>query len=127
VNSLILNAVDVHLTNRYSLFSASGSAGFISRSQLATAVRDAVDASMVSGASSVYQSFKERTVSISSVNEEEDEASLLSERCRYISVSEEDELLALAAGGSTETTITTAATTTAATTAAPRQQQHKQQ
>uniref|UniRef100_T1P9B2 Alg9-like mannosyltransferase n=1 Tax=Musca domestica TaxID=7370 RepID=T1P9B2_MUSDO len=36
--------------------------------------------------------FKERTMSITSVTEEDDEpVSLLSERCRYISVSEEDE------------------------------------
>ncbi|KAH8416965.1 hypothetical protein KR222_000213 [Zaprionus bogoriensis] len=96
------------------------SVGAISRSQLSTAVRDAVDASMVSAAtslgasSSVYQSFKERTVSISSVNEEEEEsASLISERCRYISVSEEDELqaLAAAAAGGAEKTPTASTTT----------------
>ncbi|XP_064553484.1 RB1-inducible coiled-coil protein 1 isoform X2 [Drosophila montana] len=104
----------------------SSSVGVISRWQLATAVRDVIDApgSTSIAGSSVYQSFKERTVSISSVNEEEDEsASLLSERCRYISVSEEDELLALAAGGGgggTESTkaIAAAATATASTKAA---------
>ncbi|XP_062124654.1 RB1-inducible coiled-coil protein 1 isoform X1 [Drosophila sulfurigaster albostrigata] len=115
---------------RERLESSGSVAGFISRSQLTTAVRDAVDASMVSmsgtslSGSSVYQSFKERTVSISSVNEEEDEStSLISERCRYISVSEEDELLALAAGSDSTATITSttaaaAATTTATTTTA---------
>ncbi|KAL7729564.1 hypothetical protein ACLKA6_007851 [Drosophila palustris] len=102
---------------------SSGSASFINRSQLATAVREAVDASMVSGASiggsSVYQSFKERTVSISSVNEEDEEStSLLSERCRYISVSEEDELLALAAESTITTTTTTAAAAATTTTTA---------
>uniref|UniRef100_B3P2I4 RB1-inducible coiled-coil protein 1 n=1 Tax=Drosophila erecta TaxID=7220 RepID=B3P2I4_DROER len=46
--------------------------------------RDVIDAP--SSSTSVYQSFKQRTVSITSVNEEDDEsASLLSERCRYIS------------------------------------------
>lgn len=104
-----------------SLTLATGSTGAISRSQLSVAVRDAVDgASMASGgmasiggSSSVYQSFKERTVSISSVNEEEDEsASLISDRCRYISVSEEDELLAVTATATTTTTTITASTTT---------------
>lgn len=51
-------------------------------------------------------------MSISSVNEEEDEsASLISDRCRYISVSEEDELLAVTAT-TTATTITASTTTT---------------
>ncbi|KAH8311651.1 hypothetical protein KR044_007361 [Drosophila immigrans] len=111
---------------RERLESSGSVAGFISRSQLSTAVRDAVDASMVSASaaslsgSSVYQSFKERTVSISSVNEEEDEStSLISERCRYISVSEEDELLALAAGSDSTATITTSTTTAAAAAATP--------
>lgn len=104
-----------------SLTLATGSTGAISRSQLSVAVRDAIDgASMASGSmasiggsSSVYQSFKEPTVSISSVNEEEDEsASLISDRCRYISVSEEDELLAVTATTTTATTITASTTTT---------------
>ncbi|XP_036675006.3 RB1-inducible coiled-coil protein 1 isoform X2 [Drosophila suzukii] len=74
--------------------------------------RDVIDAP---SSSSVYQSFKQRTVSITSVNEEDDEsASLLSERCRYISVSEEDELHA--AGGSVSAI--TAAVATATSTAA---------
>lgn len=94
--------------------------GAISRSLLSAAARDAVDgASMASGCmtsiggnSSVYQSFKERTVSISSVNEEEDEsASLISDRCRYISVSEEDELLAVKTTTTTTNTITASTTT----------------
>ncbi|EDV93756.1 GH19504 [Drosophila grimshawi] len=79
---------------------STSSSGAISRSQLVTAVRDVIEApgSSLAG-SSVYLSFKERTVSISSVNEEEDEsASLLSERCRYISAQSEPE---------TETTTTT--------------------
>ncbi|EDW67071.2 early endosome antigen 1 isoform X1 [Drosophila virilis] len=111
------------LSSRYPLrrerLESASSIGVISRWQLATAVRDVIDApgSTSIAGSSVYQSFKERTVSISSVNEEEDEsASLLSERCRYISVSEEDELLALAAGGGGGTELTTA-TAAAATTA----------
>ncbi|XP_043657285.1 RB1-inducible coiled-coil protein 1 [Drosophila teissieri] len=74
--------------------------------------RDVIDAP--GSSSSVYQNFKQRTVSITSVNEEDDEsASLLSERCRYISVSEEDELHA--AGGSVPAV--TAAVATAALTA----------
>lgn len=56
-------------------------------------------------------------MSISSVNEEEDEsASLLSERCRYISVSEEDELLAFPTSAAEATVAGTAITTVAATT-----------
>ncbi|KAH8382013.1 hypothetical protein KR009_001353 [Drosophila setifemur] len=74
--------------------------------------RDVIDAPSTS--SSVYQSFKQRTVSITSVNEEDDEStSLLSERCRYISVSEEDELHA-AGGAATPTGATTAVATAAA-------------
>ncbi|KAH8381749.1 hypothetical protein KR093_011651 [Drosophila rubida] len=114
-----------HPLRRDRLESSGSLAGFISRSQLTMAVRDAVDASMVSASvvslsgSSVYQSFKERTMSITSVNEEEDEStSLISERCRYISVSEEDELLALASGGDSTAAITTTATTTTTSTAA---------
>lgn len=102
--------------NCHSPFSASSSA--------ATAIaspRDIVDAPSTS--SSVYHSLKQRTVSITSVNEEDDEsASLLSERCRYISVSEEDELRA-AGGTATETaaapdsaTVTTVASDTVTTT-----------
>lgn len=65
--------------------------------------------------SSVYQSFKERTVSVSSVNEEEDEpASLISDRCRYISVSEEDELLAATTTATTTITASTITLTDAA-------------
>ncbi|KAH8295084.1 hypothetical protein KR018_007061 [Drosophila ironensis] len=76
--------------------------------------RDIVDAP--SSSSSVYQSIKQRTVSITSVNEEDDEsASLLSERCRYISVSEEDELRA--AGGTATPTATASEGATAATVA----------
>ncbi|XP_032593689.1 RB1-inducible coiled-coil protein 1 isoform X2 [Drosophila grimshawi] len=102
---------------------STSSSGAISRSQLVTAVRDVIEApgSSLAG-SSVYLSFKERTVSISSVNEEEDEsASLLSERCRYISVSEEDELLAGASvvGGSSTEATAAATTTTTATAATP--------
>uniref|UniRef100_A0A6P4FGN4 RB1-inducible coiled-coil protein 1 n=1 Tax=Drosophila rhopaloa TaxID=1041015 RepID=A0A6P4FGN4_DRORH len=79
--------------------------------------RDVIDAP----SSSVYQSFKQRTVSITSVNEEDDEsASLLSERCRYISVSEEDELHAAGGVVSVTTTPVTSATIAAApTTATP--------
>ncbi|XP_017082176.2 RB1-inducible coiled-coil protein 1 isoform X2 [Drosophila eugracilis] len=95
-----------------------------SSSSVAAAIaspRDVIDAP---SSSSVYQSFKQRTVSITSVNEEDDESpSLLSERCRYISVSEEDELHA--AGGSVSaitatiaTSITTAAALTTTTTTA---------
>ncbi|KAH8343875.1 hypothetical protein KR084_000954 [Drosophila pseudotakahashii] len=77
--------------------------------------RDVIDAPTSS--SSVYQSFKQRTVSITSVNEEDDEsASLLSERCRYISVSEEDELHA--AGGSVSAITTAVATATSTVSAA---------
>lgn len=99
---------------------ATGSNSLISRSQLSAAVRDAVDSSMASigastSGSSVYQSFKERTVSVSSVNEEEDEpASLLSDRCRYISVSEEDELLAATTTATTTITASTITLTDAA-------------
>ncbi|XP_065355086.1 RB1-inducible coiled-coil protein 1 [Calliphora vicina] len=51
--------------------------------------------------------FKERTMSITSVTEEDDEpVSLLSDRCRYISVSEEDENL-LAAGADVATATAT--------------------
>ncbi|TMW53832.1 hypothetical protein DOY81_001117 [Sarcophaga bullata] len=46
------------------------------------------------------QLFKERTMSITSVTEEDDEpVSLLSERCRYISVSEEDANLLASSSG----------------------------
>ncbi|XP_017110233.2 RB1-inducible coiled-coil protein 1 [Drosophila bipectinata] len=87
-----------------------------SSSSAATAIaspRDIVDAPSTTG--SVYQSFKQRTVSITSVNEEDDEsASLLSERCRYISVSEEDELRA--AGGTATPTATAAESATVTTT-----------
>ncbi|EDW84330.2 uncharacterized protein Dwil_GK13205 [Drosophila willistoni] len=70
--------------------------------------RDVTDAPGSVG-SSVYQSIKERTVSITSVNEEDDEsASLLSESCRYISVSEENELIA-ASGTTVNATSSTAA------------------
>ncbi|XP_020812785.1 RB1-inducible coiled-coil protein 1 [Drosophila serrata] len=77
----------------------------------AASPRDVIDGAPgnSSSSTSVYQSFKQRTVSITSVNEEDDEsASLLSERCRYISVSEEDELHA-AGGGTLPTPIATAA------------------
>ncbi|KAM7361657.1 autophagy-related 17 isoform 2-T2 [Cochliomyia hominivorax] len=48
----------------------------------------------LSSTSTAMLMFKERTMSITSVTEEDDEpVSLLSERCRYISVSEEDEKL----------------------------------
>ncbi|XP_017037471.1 RB1-inducible coiled-coil protein 1 [Drosophila kikkawai] len=80
----------------------------------AASPRDVIDAApghSSSSNSSVYQSFKQRTVSITSVNEEDDEsASLLSERCRYISVSEEDELHA-AGGGTLPMPIASAAPT----------------
>ncbi|XP_030375795.1 RB1-inducible coiled-coil protein 1 [Scaptodrosophila lebanonensis] len=89
------------------------------------AIRDVPDSAIVVTSSTrpsvgAQLTFKERTMSISSVNEEDDEsASLLSERCRYISVSEEDEMLA--AGG-------TAAVAPAPTIAAATQlkQQHLQ-
>ncbi|XP_017142924.1 RB1-inducible coiled-coil protein 1 [Drosophila miranda] len=77
---------------------------------VASLTRDAVDAPGTSG-SSVYLGLKQRTVSITSVNEEDDEsASLLSERCRYISVSEEDELLAAGGTAMVATVPTVAAT-----------------
>ncbi|XP_017008278.2 RB1-inducible coiled-coil protein 1 isoform X2 [Drosophila takahashii] len=86
-----------------------------SSSAAAASPRDVIDAPTSN--SSVYQSFKQRTVSITSVNEEDDEsASLLSERCRYISVSEEDELHA--AGGSVSA-ITAAVATATSTVSAP--------
>ncbi|SPP83137.1 RB1-inducible coiled-coil protein 1 [Drosophila guanche] len=75
--------------------------------------RDVIDAPSASG-SSVYPGFKQRTVSITSVNEEDDEsASLLSERCRYISVSEEDELLAAGGTATAMATVPTAPTVAA--------------
>ncbi|EDV43789.1 uncharacterized protein Dana_GF16341, isoform B [Drosophila ananassae] len=90
-------------TRRERLESSSSAAAAIA------SPRDIVDAPSTS--SSVYQSFKQRTVSITSVNEEDDEsASLLSERCRYISVSEEDELRA---AGGTATAAAESATATA--------------
>ncbi|KAH8288932.1 hypothetical protein KR054_012441 [Drosophila jambulina] len=87
-----------------------------SSSSAATAAaspRDVIDAAPGNSSGSVYQSFKQRTVSITSVNEEEDEsASLLSERCRYISVSEEDELHAAGGGALPEPIASAAATVT---------------
>lgn len=60
--------------------------------------------------------FKERTMSITSVTEEDDEpVSLLSERCRYISVSEEDENAIAEMVTDTMVTSTTTATTTTST------------
>ncbi|EDV47934.2 RB1-inducible coiled-coil protein 1 [Drosophila erecta] len=80
--------------------------------------RDVIDAP--SSSTSVYQSFKQRTVSITSVNEEDDEsASLLSERCRYISVSEEDELHAAGGIVPAVTAAVATATSTAASSATP--------
>ncbi|XP_061390309.1 RB1-inducible coiled-coil protein 1 [Musca vetustissima] len=62
--------------------------------------------------------FKERTMSITSVTEEDDEpVSLLSERCRYISVSEEDEN-AIADMMAMETMVTSAGATAAVTSSA---------
>ncbi|XP_052834792.1 LOW QUALITY PROTEIN: RB1-inducible coiled-coil protein 1 [Drosophila gunungcola] len=83
----------------------------------AASPRDVIDAP--SSSTVLYQSFKQRTVSITSVNEEDDEsASLLSERCRYISVSEEDELHAAGGVVLATTTAVTLATSTAAAAAA---------
>ncbi|XP_075145909.1 autophagy-related 17 [Haematobia irritans] len=61
-------------------------------------------------------SFKERTMSITSVTEEDDEpVSLLSDRCRYISVSEEDENAIAEIGELSSTTEATPSITTAIT------------
>ncbi|XP_017874895.1 PREDICTED: RB1-inducible coiled-coil protein 1 isoform X1 [Drosophila arizonae] len=114
-----LAPVSSRYPHRYDRLESTAFVGVISRPQIASISRDVIDVpipSIIAG-SSIYQSFKERTVSISSVNEEEDEsASLLSERCRYISVSEEDELLAFPTSAAEATVAGTAITTVAATT-----------
>lgn len=70
-------------------------------------------------ASAVMLAFKERTMSITLASEDDDEpVSLLSDRCRYISVSEEDEnaLAELVAATMTTSAVTAATTSSTSTT-----------